>query len=188
MKNERQEIKPLELPGRLFCILLSAKIVVWLVGFLSWATQVSSHFTFYDLEKVFWVPELGNFFRIQMEDAQTNFSLEYFISCSFTLLTFVELLSNYTNLTEETLKSLFSRERCHSLLPVLVLPLLDSSQYFWACLPLGQLADCKRLECPCYLTPRLKPYGQVAGDSLRRALGSVFTPTCGLVKPTSGCR
>lgn len=188
MKNERQEIKPLELPGSLFYILLSGKIVVWIVGFISWPSQVSSHFTFYGLEKVFWVPKLVNFFRIEREFAQTKFSLEYLISCSFTLFTFMELLSNDTNSSEEMLRPLFSRKRCHFLLPVLVLPLLDSSQYLWACLPLGQLADCKRLECPCYLTPRLKPYGQVTGDSLRRALGSVFTPTCGLVKPTSGCR
>lgn len=64
---------------------------------------------FYGIEQVFCVPELGSsLIRIQIEDVQTNLRLESFMSCSFTLLTFMELLPNYTNLSGETLKSKIS--------------------------------------------------------------------------------
>lgn len=65
--------------------------------------------SFYGFEKVFWVPKLGrSLVRIQTEGVQTNLRLESFISCSFTLLTFTELLPNYSNLSEEMLKSKIS--------------------------------------------------------------------------------
>lgn len=64
--------------------------------------------SFYGFEKVFWVPKLGrSLVRIQTEGVQTNLRLESFISCSFTLLTFTELLPNYSNLSEEMLNLRF---------------------------------------------------------------------------------
>lgn len=64
---------------------------------------------FYGLEKVFYVPKLGSsLIRIQIEGVQTNLRRESFMSCSFTLLTFVELLPNSTNWSGEMLKSKIS--------------------------------------------------------------------------------
>lgn len=111
-----------------------------------------------------------------------NLRLESFISCRFMLLAFTELLPNYSNLREEALKSKISSSAVRG-------AILCFQVWFCPSWIVHNLSDsCRLLECPCYLAPRLKPYGQVAGDSLRRALGSVFAPTCGLVKPTSGCR
>lgn len=120
--------------------------------------------------------------KIRWRMLKRNLRLESFISCRFMLLAFTELLPNYSNLREEALKSKISSSAVRG-------AILCFQVWFCPSWIVRNLSDSYRLlECPCYLAPRLKPYGQVAGDSLRRALGSVFAPTCGLVKPTSGCR